>query len=256
VREEHRQGDAVERGDEGAWTRWAWVVVGAAMVILLGLGIRGAIPDRTAVRLERQGLRALKAGDYPIATRRLAAVLDAEPKSAHAYFALACISFLTGHRSRAAMELTDALENGLPLGPIGDCGSGLRLDRRFFAAKLGLTTAFAVPRGVPDGDAYERMLSAEPPGTDGDDVNRFLTGSCLAFRSGLEGLGWFYAASAEEIATVGPRAERRFLECLDARTLARLRCSARPGISCLLSDRIRRSYVEERTRPFGLDAPR
>ncbi len=219
------------------------------MLVLLVYGVWNAIPNHAAVALEQEGIRAFKAGEYRTAEKDLVAVLHREPRSVHARFGLACESFLTGHRSRAVLELTIALENGLPLGLVSDCGHHLELNRHVLTAKYGLTGAFAVPR-IPGAGRYEDLLTSEPALTDADEAVRFLVGSCLSFRANLDGAGWYYAANATEVAAIEPEAKRLFLHCLGAKPLARLHCAARPTIECLLSNRIRRAYLIDRARLY------
>jgi len=225
------------------------MAIGFSMLALLGDGLWAGVPNREAVEFERQGVHELKAGDYLAAEGDFVAVLHREPRSMHARLGLACGSFLTGHRSRAALQLTIALENGLPLAVGGDCSHNLDLDRVFFVAKSGLTASFAVPR-VAGAAGYEQMLTSEPELTDTDEAARFLVGSCLSFRAKLDGAGWYYAANAATTAAIGPGGEEHFLRCLGDETLARLHCNRSPSMDCLLSARIREAYLNDRDRLY------
>jgi hypothetical protein len=215
------------------------------MLLLFAYGLWNAIPNRATVELENEGVRAFKAGEYRTAERTFVAVLQREPRSVHARFGLACAFFLTDQRSRAALELTMALEIGLPLDLIGDCGHHLSLDRRFLTAKVGLTDAFAAPR-VTGAQRYEQMLTSEPSLSAGDEADRLLIGSCLSFRAKLDGAGWYYAANAAERSELGERSERLFLDCVGADALRRLDCDSGPALDCVLSDRIRQAYLVDR----------
>jgi hypothetical protein len=225
------------------------MAIGFSMLALLGYGLWAAVPNREAVEFERAGVRKLKAGNYLAAEEDFVAVLHREPKSMHARLGLACGSFLTGHRSRAALELTLALENGLPLAVNGDCSHNLHLDRIFFVAKFGLTDSFAVPR-VAGAASYEQMLTSEPELTDADEAARLLVGSCLSFRAELDGAGWYYAANAATTGPIGPGGERHFLRCLGDETLKRLHCDRSPAMDCLLSARVRKAYLNDRERLY------
>jgi hypothetical protein len=225
--------------------RFGWICVGALMLVLFGYGLWEAVPDRAAVRLEKEGAQALREADYNSATTDLAAVLRREPRSMQARFGLACVYYLTGHRSRATLELTLAMRDGLPLGVLNDCGHNLRFDRIFLTAKLGISEAFAVPL-VHGGHRYEAMLTSEPELTNDDEAARLLVGSCLSFRAASDGAGWYYAANAFDLVPIGGGPERLFLNCLGTATVRRLHCAGKAPVRCLLSSRTRQSYLEDR----------
>lgn len=227
-----------------------WIGIGLVMLTLFAYGLWNGVPNRAAMEHLEKGVLAFEAGDYRSAERNLIGALRAEPRGVHARFALACTFFLMGQRSQAALELTEGLRDGLPFGLINRCGSDVddvELDRHFLVAKFGLVGAFAVPR-VGRADRFESFLTSEPAPTRFDEVARFLVGSCLSFRAGLDGAGWYYAANAVEVATPSQQAENLFLGCLGHQTLTRLQCIPKSIVDCVLSDRIREAYLHDRTR--------
>lgn len=226
--------------------RIGWICIGGLMLVLFGYGLWQAVPNRAAVVLEKEGAQALRAGAYKSATADLTAVLRREPRSMEARFGLACAFFLSGHHSRATIELTLALREGLPLGLLNDCGHSLHLDRVFFTAKLGISEAFAAPL-VRGARRYEAMLTSEPKLSADDEAARLLVGSCLSFRTVFDSAGWYYAANASRIAPIDSRLKKLFLGCLGGATLRRLQCGVtRTPVRCLLSDRIRQRFLEDR----------
>lgn len=215
------------------------------MALLFIFALWSAIPDRKAVALEKSATEALQAGEYHRAEVDFARVLGLNPKSTHARLGLACAYFLTGHRSRVMLELTMAFEIGLPPGP-WECGHRVDLSHSFFSAKLGLYDAFAVPR-VEGAGRYERMLTDQPTVTSADDSQRLLMGACLAFRSHLDGAGWYYAANAAERTPIDGTLEDLFFGCAGRAVLRHLRCHAGLRLhECVLTDRVRAAYLRDR----------
>lgn len=225
------------------------------MAILFAYALWQAVPDREAVALEKQGAEALKEANYGDAENDFAAVLRREPASTDARLGLACSFYLTGKRSAATLELTLGLEAGLVPGHIGQCGHGLYFDEVFLAAKLGLNESFAVPR-VKEAGQLEKALNGEPTGTSPEEPRRMLTGSCLAFRAGLDGAAWFYAASAVETHNVEREDERQFFSCLGAQLPGRLHCARQPSLrSCVLTGRARAAYLRDRPYLYPSASP-
>jgi tetratricopeptide (TPR) repeat protein len=212
------------------------------MMLLLIYGLWQAVPDRRAVDALAQGKRSLKRGEYQATVRDLNAVLELVPNSAEARQGLACAYYLTGKRSVAILELTKGLEAGVFAERLGSCGHGLRLDDVFFAAKLGLSDAFAVPR-VAGAQEFEEELTDEPSGTTLEEPGRMLLGACLALREHLLGAAWEYAGSALETGNVDRGDRATFFACLDPAARRRAGCARRPSIgTCVMTSAARRAY--------------
>jgi hypothetical protein len=229
--------------------------LGVVMAILFAYALWQAVPDREAVALEQRGAEALVTANYGEAENDFVAVLRREPASTDARLGLACSYYLTGKRSAATLELTLGLKAGLVPGHIGQCGHGLHFDEVFLAAKLGLNESFAVPR-VKEAGQFEEALDGEPVGTSTEEPQRMLTGSCLAFRAGLDGAAWIYAASAVETHRVEKDDERQFFSCLGTQLLERLHCARRPSLRwCVLTDRARAAYLRDRPYLYPATSP-
>lgn len=225
---------------------------GAAIATLFVYALASSIPDRAAVALERRGKADLLAGHYLRAEQNFAAVLWREPRSTHARFGLACSFFLAGHHARALLELNLALRRGLALSRAGGCGHGLVFSKGLFVAKFGLTSSFVAPRGLP---YYQHQLESVPAGTAADTARRLLLGACLAFRAQLDGVGWYYGASAHDHGQITSATTRDFFRCLDVTTRARLNCAASLS-DCVITDRNRAAYLEDRPYLYPASRPR
>jgi hypothetical protein len=231
-------------------SRLASLTAGAALLVLLAYAIWDAVPNRTAVTLDVSGGRAMFAGRYSTAEHDFIKVLELEPRSLNARAGLACVYLLTGHKSRATLELTRGIEAGLAPGRLGHCGHGVTLDDVFISAKLGLFEAFAVPRGVAP-KRYERALLRETTDSPGEESERLLIASCLAFRAGSDGAGWYYAASAHDGAGITPAGARSFYRCAGERVLRHLDCSGQTSFTaCVLTPRLQRAYLDDRSHVF------
>lgn len=227
------------------WSRRVWLLVGAGMVLLCGYSLWASVPERRTVELDRDAASALQAGRHRAAERGFSAVLSREPRAVDAWAALACIHWITGRRSRALIELTRALDHGLFPGRSGTCPGGLPLDEIFIPARLDSYTLFAAPRPAQRLPRYEALLTDGPPPTAAGEAKRLLIGACLAFRSGLDGAGWYYAANAAERGYQGTWAGSVVARCAGNATMRRLGCAGKPDLDCVLSDRIRATYFEE-----------
>ena len=230
------------------------------MILLLD-GLLAAVPSRDAVASLDRGRADLNRSRYQLAERDFADALSLEPLSLYARVGLACAFLHEGHGSRALLELTLALERGLFPPGLGGCGGGLGLDGRYFAAKYGATGAFMAPH-PPKSRAIESQLLQLPLESEDDEARRMLLGSCLAFRAGLDGAGWYYAANGAELGV--PAAEVELLpSCLGDRLLAHLGCAAgaereRPDglLNCILNGRAGFAYQRERSFLYPADDPR
>ena len=200
------------------------------------------VPNRVAVRFEKQGKTALLAGRYRVAERDFNAVLSREPRSTDAHFGLACAYFLTGLRGVAVLELDLALARGLVLSRSGSCGHELVFSKGLFAAKFGLTDSFVAPRGAL---AYQRQLESIPADTATDTADRLLVGACLAFRARLDDVGWYYAANAHDQGRITNAARGAFFACLDPATRSRLHCRS-SLTACVFTDSNRAAYLNDR----------
>jgi hypothetical protein len=223
------------------------------MALLFLYSLAAMVPNRTAVRLFNAGRAALLAGHYATAERDFAGTLRRESRSTHARLGLACAFFLTGHRSRALLELTMAVQHGLNIARVGECGHGFDFDRSVFTAKFGLTNSFAVPRTSP---SYQRELTSLPNDTPTDDARRLLLGSCLAFRARLDGAGWYYAANAHDLGRIIPSSERDFFACLGSTTRTRLGCQLHPRLGdCIFTVLRRDAFLRDRPYLYPAEAP-
>ena len=217
--------------------------------------LAATVPDRRAVELERHAVDALRAADYAAAADGFAGVLVREPRSTFARWGLACTFLSTGHASRAMLELTMAINRGLVLRAQTVCANGVKLERRFAVAKLGAVLSFAVPRGVAPA-SYLQALESVPAENAIDDAHRFLLGSCLAFRAGLDGAGWYYAANARYDVALDRVAERVFFACLGPATTRRLGCPQPPRLAaCVFTRRPWAAYQRDRPYLYPEDAP-
>src|ERR1035441_1178079 len=228
------------------WRRRASLCGGALMSMIVFGAVHAAVPNRQAVALERGGIEALESSDYVTAEYYVVVVLPREPAATDPRWGLACAFALTGYYSRTALELTKGLENGLVPGFIAGCPHGLVLERLFLVAKLGLAVAFAVPR-VAGAGAYERLLTSEPSDGTRDESLRLLIGSCLAYRAGLDGAGWYFAASAVDTQPIGASLAQMFLTCVGPAVLRHLGCAQHPSFAgCVINDRTRAAYLADR----------
>jgi hypothetical protein len=220
--------------------------VGATvMALLLVYGLLQAVPSREAVRALAHGRESLRHGDYASAERDFNTVLSLVPNSAEARQGLACAFYLTGVRSAAALELTKGLEAGVFAELLGRCGHGLRLDDVFFAAKLGLSEVFAVPR-IAGARRFEDALLEEPTGTAVEEPDRLLLGACLAQRAGLAGAAWDYAGSALETGAIDGPDRARFFTCFGPWEQRRAGCARLPSIrACVMTPTARRTYFRD-----------
>lgn len=237
------------KAPDGALLRQlGWIGIGSVMLTLFAVGLWNGLPDRTARERLEKGVLAFEAGDYRSAEKNLISALRAEPRGVHARFGLACTFFMMGKKSRAALELTEALRHGLPFDLTNRCGTDeddVELDKYFLVAKFGLVGAFAVPR-IEGAERFESLLTSEPATTTSDEVFRFLIGACLSLRAGLDGVGWYYAANAVEVARPSGQVENLFLNCLGRETLTRLGCISGSGLECILSEQLREAYLRDR----------
>ncbi|HEY6731745.1 MAG TPA: hypothetical protein VI039_12075 [Solirubrobacterales bacterium] len=214
------------------------------MLLFFAYGLWHAVPDERAAAALARGEKALRRGEYGATVRDLNRVLKMVPNSAEARQGLACAYYLTGNRSVAVMELTKGLEVGVFAEQLGRCGHGLRLDDVFFAAKVGLSEAFAVPR-VAGAEEFEAELISQPTGTTPEEPGRMLLGACLALRAHLLGAAWEYAGSALETDALNADDRARFFACFDHKMQRRAGCATRPSIEkCVMTDAARRAYFE------------
>jgi hypothetical protein len=238
-----------------SWARRCSLSASAIIGLLFGYSLTEAIPNRATVQSEHAAERALRAGAYQDAQREFVRVLRGEPDSLDARTGLACVYYLTGHSSRAMLELTLGLERGLSPRHLGWCGHGLSLDRQFLVAKIGLTGVFAIPR-VVGAEVDEDVLTAEPAISSADESRRLLIGSCLAYRDNLDGAGWYYAANALERRGVSDGEVAMFFRCLGTDALRVLGCRPPSELrSCALSDKLRAAYLTERPYLYPVESP-
>jgi hypothetical protein len=242
------------------WFRGFHLIFATLLAVLLLVGIVGAIPSRDAVKLLDRGKAELDASRYQRAERNFAEVLSGEPNSLYARVGLACAFMREGHGSRALLELTLALERGLFPFALGDCGDGVGLDERYFAAKYGAVGTFMAPRISPGGDIEELLLKT-PPESEDEEARRFLLGACLAFRTGLDAAGWDYAANGAELGV--PAHDIGLLpRCLGRGVLARLHCPSvgppdypEAPLGCILNGGAGFAYQRQRPYLFPIDRP-
>jgi hypothetical protein len=215
------------------------------MALLLVYGLWQAVPDRRAVRAVGRGRESLKHGDYALAEQSYNTALSLVPNSAVARLGLACAFYHSGRRSAATIELTKALEAGAFAERLGDCGHGLVLGDVFFAAKLGLSDAFAVPK-VAGARRFERALLEEPTQTTAEEPDRMLLGACLALRAGFAGAAWDYAGNALETDAVDDSGRARFLDCFGPREQRRVGCAGAPSVRrCVMTPAAREAYFRD-----------
>jgi hypothetical protein len=215
------------------------------LALLLMYGLWQALPNKRAVLTLAHAREWLMHGQYALAERDFNTVLSLVPDSAEARQGLACAYYLTGMRSTAAMELTKGLEAGVFAEQLGLCGHSLRLGNVFFAAKLGLAEAFAVPRAA-GASKFEDMLVAEPSGTATTEPDRMLIGACLAQRAGLAGVAWEYAGSALETGAINGYDRSVFLACFGPRDQRHVGCAQRPSIeACVMTPAARTAYFND-----------
>lgn len=227
------------------WRRRASLFSGAIMMMIVFGAVHAAIPNQQALALERRGIEALESSDYVTAEDDFVGVLRREPAATDPRWGLACAFALTGYYSLTALELTKGLENGLVPGFMAVCPHGLGLERLFLVAKLGLAVAFAVPR-VAGAGGYERLLTSEPSDGTRDESLRLLVGSCLAYRAGLDGPGWYFAANAVETRPISASLARKFLTCVGFAVLKHLGCAQHPSFDgCAINDRARAAYLAD-----------
>lgn len=246
---------ALPRSSRLRWRRRTSLCAGAVVAVLLVDGLAVNVPNRRAVELEHRAVTAMRASHYGAAEQYFAGVLRREPRSTFSRLGLACVFYLTGHRSRALLELTMGLNRGLVPGHIAGCGRSILFDRLFIVAKLRLTDSFAVPR--LDGESgYERWLTSLPSSTSSDAAHRLLIGSCLAFRAGLAAAGWYYAANANSTASVSPTMEREFFTCIGPSTATRLGCPQPPHLdNCVFDRQVHNAYLDDEPYLYPADAP-
>lgn len=220
--------------------------VGAiAMALLLAYGLWQSVPDRRAVSVLTRGGDSLERGDYALAKQSYHTALRLVPNSAVAHQGLACALYLTGMRSAATLVLTKGLEAGVFANRLGPCGSGLSLDDAFFAAKLGLDEALAVPK-VAGARVFEEALLEAPTGTTAEEPDRMLLSACLAQRAGFSGAAWAYAGSALQSDAVDDSDRARFFACFDLRQRRRAGCASNPSIrACVMTPSARRAYFRD-----------
>ena len=243
------------------WFRCVHLALSIPLAVLLLVGIVEAIPSRDAVTLLDRGKAELDASHYRGAERLFAEVLPKETNSLYARVGLACAFMQGGHGSRAVLELTLALERGLFPSALGTCGNDVPLDDRYFAARYGAVGTFMAPR-VPSAGEVEAALLSAPSESEDDEARRWLLGSCLAFRAGLDAAGWDYAANGAELGL--PAANIGLLpRCLGHAVLAHLHCpSEGPSdlpeapVSCILNGSAAAAYQRERPYLFPIDRPR
>lgn len=215
------------------------------MALLFIYGVWHAVPNRRAVRLLEQGGNSLRRGEYGAARNNYNAVLRLVPNSAVARQGLACAFYLSGMRSTAALELTKGLEAGVFAERLGHCGHGLNLEDVFFAAKLGVSDAFAAPK-VAGARRFEEALMEEPSGAKAEEPDRMLLGACLAERARLAGLAWDYAGNALDTNEVDDADRARFLACFGPPQQRRAGCALNPGVrACVLTPIARRAYFRD-----------
>jgi len=215
------------------------------MVLLLVYGLGQSFPDKRAVLDLRQGRAALGDGNYVLARKSYNTVLTLVPNSAVARQGLACAFYLEGMRSAAALELTKGLEVGVFAERLGDCSHGLNLDDVFFAAKLGLSDAFAAPK-VAAARRFEEVLLEEPTGTTGEEPGRMLLGACLAHRAGLLGATWYYAGNALETGAIDASDRARFFACVGPQERRRSGCAPRQTIrACVMTPAAHAAYFRD-----------
>ncbi len=246
---------ALPRSSGLRWRRRTSLCAGAVVAVLLVDGLAVNVPNRRAVELEHQAVAVMRASHYGAAEQYFAGVLRREPLSASSRLGLACVFYLTGHRSRALLELTMGLNHGLVPGHISGCGRGVLFDRLFIVAKLRLTYSFAVPR-LDSESGYARWLTSLPSSSSSDAAHRLLIGSCLAFRAGLAAAGWYYAANANSTASVSPTMEDEFFACIGPTTATRLGCPQRPRLDdCVFDKQTYDAYLDDEPYLYPADAP-
>lgn len=238
------------------WARWRprlQILRAAAVSACIASALPALVPDRKTVSLQRDAMAALHRGAYATADHRFNEVLAREPRAMHARVGLACSFAAQGHRARAVLEVNLALRDGLVLASQSDCPRVRGLSTWLVAAKLSLTDSFAVPR-----DPSRTKLTAElltiPRHDPSDRAYRLLIGACLAFRAGMTGLGWYYAANAHDTGDIDRKTIGVLRLCLGARTLTRLGCSrASDLLMCVLDDRQRAAYLRDRPYIYPVD---
>lgn len=222
-----------------------------AMTLLLGYGIWHAVPDKGAVMTLERARASLSRGDYAAAEESFSAATRLIPNSALARQGSACVLYLTGRRSAATLALTEGLEVGVFAESMGRCSPGLKLDDVFFAAKLGLSDAFAVPR-VPGARSFEEALLSEPAATTVEEPGRMLIGACLAQRAGFAGAAWAYAGNALETDAIDDSARAQFLACFGPREQRRAGCAGHPSVrACVMTPAARRAYFRDNALVHG-----
>jgi hypothetical protein len=226
-------------------TRVSSTAGGIAMALLLVYGLWQAVPDRRAVTMLERARKSLERGDYAKAEESFRKVSSIVPNSAAARQGSACALYLTGKRSAATLALTEGLEVGVFAERLGNCGHGLDLGEVFFAAKVGLSDAFAVPR-VAGAKMFEEALLDEPPGQTDEEPGRMLLGACLAQRAGFAGAAWAYAGSALETGAIDAADRAQFLACFGPREQRRAGCADNPNIeACVMTPIARRAYFRD-----------
>lgn len=228
---------------------------GSLLAIALLVGLVSAIPSASTVRLQRQGLAALRGGDLDAARRSFAQELLREPRSTFARVGLACVFAERHQLDRALLELEVTVPRGLYLARQSACNRQTNLASMFVTVRLGSSGTMVVPADGPE--AVHTFLRTLPDATTRDAGRRELSASCLAFRSGLDGAAWRYAAEAHDFHELSIGLATAFFACLGPNTRERLRCKRPYSLDqCIFARRPHDAFSADESYIFPIDRPK